>query len=384
MDIPANLDTWVLAGQSNMEGCGLLRDCAEPDPRVYCFSSAGEWGTACEPLHWFWESFTPVHQALIRPGLPEDQKHISDAELAEIQRRDRITGAGLGIPFGTYMADALGRPIGLIPASHGGTSLEQWSETLKDKGGSSLYGAMLERISRAGTQVKGILWYQGESDANDELAPTYAERFDRWIAALRSDLGMPNLPVIVIQIGRFSPTGDLDPKCWETIREALRTLPERVANTAMTTAVDLGLDDSIHISTDGHKRLGRRLARLALRLEGRTDILAGPRPVKLEHADIHWGMGALKLTCDGITGELAPRLNMGGFQLCNPDDTRCTENTVMDARVDPDNPNAIRMTLNFPMTDNQLLAYGKGINPYCNVTDSADMPLPAFTPMRVG
>jgi len=58
-----------------------------------------------EPLHRLWESFTPVHQDLLRPGLPPDCKHLLDAELAALEARDRKYGAGLGIAFGQAIPD---------------------------------------------------------------------------------------------------------------------------------------------------------------------------------------------------------------------------------------------------------------------------------------
>ena len=59
-------DVWVLAGQSNMQGCGWLEGVLQPDPRVWTFTSAGEWQIAAEPLHRLWESFTHVHQDFMR------------------------------------------------------------------------------------------------------------------------------------------------------------------------------------------------------------------------------------------------------------------------------------------------------------------------------
>ncbi len=47
-------DVWLLIGQSNMQGYGLLREATPPDPRVFNFSSAGTWETAQEPLHRLW------------------------------------------------------------------------------------------------------------------------------------------------------------------------------------------------------------------------------------------------------------------------------------------------------------------------------------------
>lgn len=113
-----NLDVWVLAGQSNGEGCALLAGALPPDPRVLAFTSAGAWTGAEEPLHRHWESFTPVHQALLRPGLPVEKRDWTDAALAEEASQTRKQGAGLGLAFGRAMADATGRPVGLIPAAH--------------------------------------------------------------------------------------------------------------------------------------------------------------------------------------------------------------------------------------------------------------------------
>ena len=44
-----------------------------------------------------------------------------------------------------------------------------------------------------------------------------------------------------------------------------RRLPERVPNTAVVSVIDLELDDLIHVGTQGLKRAGQRLARIAQR-----------------------------------------------------------------------------------------------------------------------
>ncbi|RYG32452.1 MAG: hypothetical protein EOO01_34235, partial [Chitinophagaceae bacterium] len=65
-----------------------------------------------------------------------------------------------------------------------------------------LYGAMLERIKLAGGTLRGVLWYQGESDADPVQSATYEERFESWVHALRADTGISDLPVIVVQLSR--------------------------------------------------------------------------------------------------------------------------------------------------------------------------------------
>ena len=94
---PGDLDVWVLAGQSNMQGCAWLHGALDPDPRIWTFSSAGRWELAAEPLHRLWESFTPVHQELMRPFIPEADRMLDDAELARREATTRKNGAGLGI-----------------------------------------------------------------------------------------------------------------------------------------------------------------------------------------------------------------------------------------------------------------------------------------------
>ena len=56
-----------------------------------------------------------------------------------------------------------------------------------------------------------------------------------------------------------------DPKGWNAVQDTQRTLPERVPNTAVVSVIDLELDDGIHVGTQGLKRAGQRLARVALR-----------------------------------------------------------------------------------------------------------------------
>src|SRR5262249_3739628 len=43
-------DIWILAGQSNMGGWGLLKTPIEPDLRIMAFRN-GEWSVAKEPMH---------------------------------------------------------------------------------------------------------------------------------------------------------------------------------------------------------------------------------------------------------------------------------------------------------------------------------------------
>src|SRR5262249_10137440 len=147
--------------------------------------------------------------------------------------------------------------------AHGGTSMAQWDPARKDEGGKSLYGSMIRQFRLAGGKVKGVLWYQGESDANGEASKRHSQGFAPFIRAGRSDFGPAQRPFYFVQIGRFVRGGD--PGGWDTVREGQRRLPERVPNTAVVSVIDLELDDAIHVGTQGLKRAGQRLARVAAR-----------------------------------------------------------------------------------------------------------------------
>jgi sialate O-acetylesterase len=371
-------DVWVMAGQSNMEGVGELSQALPPDERVWCHSSAGKWEIARDPLHRLWESFTPVDQALMRPGVPKEKQAWSDAELAAEQARTREWGGGLGIAFGKMMAEASGRPVGLIAAAHGATSLEDWNASRKSQGGHSLYGAMLERIARAGGVLRGVLWYQGESDAwNAAAGASYGERFAQWVAALRADLGRPDLPVLTVQLG-CTTLDSPNVGAWNTIRHQQYELPDRVPFVTVTSAVDLGLTDPIHVNARGLHRLGRRLARQALALAAGSRQGLGPRVKRVESVPSSTQQGTVRLVCEGVSGEWSPVDHMAGFMHLSAGGEPVPGNPVYNAFADPRDRTAILLRLNLPMQPGESIAYGQGLRPYCNVVDGADMPLCAF------
>ena len=129
-----------------------------------CGAEPGSWlryecGTlhirVCTALHWLVDSPDPVHS-----GDPKAR-----AAASAQAHKTRHKGAGLGLPFAVALVESTGVPVGLVACAHGGTSMEQWNPAKKEQGGKSLYGSMLRQVKLAGGKVKGVLWYQGESDA---------------------------------------------------------------------------------------------------------------------------------------------------------------------------------------------------------------------------
>ena len=121
---------------------------------------------------------------------------------------------------------------------------------------------MIRRVKATGLRPKGMLWYQGESDANEKDSKTYLDRFLAFAARLRADLGEPGLPILTVQIGRVTQWGDA--AGWDAMRETQRLVPTQCENVFVTTGVDGALADQIHLDLPAQRQLGERLARLAL------------------------------------------------------------------------------------------------------------------------
>lgn len=376
---PENADIWVMAGQSNMEGCGYITR-TEQDPNVFCFTTQHRWTIAKDPLHDLIGSAAPVDFALRKAMSPADIAAQGDAAIRTYWKaRNKGIGAGLGIAFGGAYARETGRPVGLIAAAHGGTSLAQWSHTKKNEGLSSLYGAMLERIRLAGGRLAGILWYQGESDASPESSATYRDRFIDWVKAVRADTGKPDLPVVTVQLGCVADAGR-NPYGWEKMREIQYALPEHIANAAVTSAIDLHLNDTIHIDAPGLERLGKRMARLALHLTGeRKDFPLGPKPAGMITRVNDRGLGETDITFAGVVGELLPRTGIHGFSVHTADGAAHPRARVSAVFRPEHKRNIITVRTNVPLAPGDVIAYGRGLMPPCTLTDAADMPVCAFT-----
>ena len=359
-------DLWILAGQSNMEGVGDLIDVEPPSPFVHSYQSREQWAIAEEPLHWLDESPYLVHHQLL---------YGRDAVPSELQPRDplRNKGAGLGISFGKELYSLTNVPIGLIPSAHGGTSMEQWNPQLRNEGGGSLYGATLQRFQHVGSSVAGILWYQGESEANPELIVEYPERLTALVDAFRADFGPPDLPFYYVQIGRVINAESLgwiwNRDGWNGIRERQRIWSATRPHTVMVASIDLELDDLIHIGTQGLKRLGKRLARAVV--DQRTpDIVT---------AQFEQEQSCIRLHFRDVQGNLQALGRPSGCTLRNAQGVE--QAIIYKIALEGD-------TILLHLTSNALPAdtyvwYGWGLDPYCNITDAHDTALPAFGPIPI-
>lgn len=356
-------DVWLLAGQSNMQGVGLLQDRPQPHDQVRAFYMDDRWDVAEEPVHNMYAAVDAVHEKLCGGALPPKNVH---------------TGVGPGHTFGLALRANRGVPQGLIACAHGGTSMSQWDPGTPDDTGASLYGALLRRYRKNGSSVAGMIWYQGESDAGPGVAEHYTDRMVNLISALRRDTQQPELPVCIVQLSRVvGPAGDRA-RAWNSIQDQQRLLPRQIDHLLTVPAIDLALDDGIHVSARGMRRLGRRLA---LAMEHLTNGDSQP-PIELAEitvSDDPRGMAIVDARFENVVGGLQAAGRPWGFSIGNDED----KNGVWDVQVEGD---TVRIGTNLSSLDAQLewLGYGKGLNPYCNITDEADRSLPVFGPVRIG
>lgn len=232
-------DLWIIAGQSNSAGYGRGPYCDPPELGVHLFRNSQTWALAAHPMNDATDTQHPVNRETANPGHSPY------------------------LHFGRLLLRELGHPIGLIQTALGGSPLSAWNPT---QGTAVLYENMLNCAKEAGGRVRGILWYQGESDTGtDADADAYAQRFCRAVEAWRAALGDAELPVLTVQLNRvFQPADEGVDRRWTQLREAQRQVAKNLKNAAVVPALDLSLSDLIHISPAGNLLLGERLARAAL------------------------------------------------------------------------------------------------------------------------
>ena len=125
----------------------------------------------------------------------------------------------------------------------------------------------LGRRRRAAGTIRGVLWHQGESDADAQAnAETYKARLTQMFKDLRTDLNLPELPIVVGQVGDFLPV-EKHPYV-ETVRAALRGMPEALPRVGYADAKGLtDKGDALHFTAASQVTFGTRYAEAMLTLQ---------------------------------------------------------------------------------------------------------------------
>lgn len=121
----------------------------------------------------------------------------------------------------------------------------KYADRLKNlnKAGSGLYNGMIYPISNY--QVKGTIWYQGESNAG--RPQIYASLLEALIKDWRELWNMPDMPFLLVQLPNFMEKNDSPSDSgWARIREAQLKTALNVPYTSLAVTYDVGEWNDIH------------------------------------------------------------------------------------------------------------------------------------------
>ncbi len=139
----------------------------------------------------------------------------------------------------------------------------------------TIYNGMIAPLTGYG--ARGVIWYQGESNANKQTSSDYEELLGSLVADWRTRWGQ-DLSFYWVQLANFKkPTtapGANDP--WTVVQDEMRRALKTIPNSGMAVINDVG--DAKDIHPRNKRAVGERLARLALAKNyGKKDLVfSGP------------------------------------------------------------------------------------------------------------
>ena len=163
-------------------------------------------------------------------------------------------------------------PVGIINAAVGGSMIETWLNQAPYKRGDN-YEHQIALL--AGYGLRGVVWYQGESNEKDGRA--YLPKLRSLILGWRDTWGQGEFPFYFVQLPAIGTSRDDNPAGGDGRAEIRQAQFEALAipNTGMSVAIDIG-DQREH--PPNKYDTGVRLARWALHRDyGKKDLVpSGP------------------------------------------------------------------------------------------------------------
>jgi sialate O-acetylesterase len=212
--------------------------------------------------------------------------------------------------FGKKLHGELDVPIGLINSSWGGSPIEPW--TVKEDGSSGkMYNGMIAPLQPM--SVRGVIWYQGETNVLHKNGFGYRDRMEALINGWRKTWDL-DLPFYFVQIAPWSgryEAGQL-PALWEA-----QTASLKIPRTGMIVTTDL-VDNIADIHPRNKVDVGDRLAlwALAKTYEMKDIVYSGPIYKSMKVVD---GKARLQFahSADGLKSRDGKPLNE--FQIAGAD-----------------------------------------------------------------
>jgi hypothetical protein len=220
---------FIMAGQSNMAGRGFV----EPmdtlsNERILSINSDGELVYAKEPFHWY---------------------------------EPNLTGLDCGMSFAQTLLKDLPQDVSILmlPVAIGGSSMSQWLGDSTYRG-VPLFTNFKEKVSLGDFygEIKGIIWHQGESDANERNIAKYPEHIKILFNSFRYVIENEQLPILMGELGSYSKTNEN----WQRINNAFHDFTDTEPHTYLINTQDLKhKGDYIHFNSEGQREIGKRFAK---------------------------------------------------------------------------------------------------------------------------
>lgn len=296
-------EVWIASGQSNMEfplrdatnSSGDIAACSDSQLRIYDMKTIAR----TDNVLWA-DSIIKATNRL---------EHYTETRWAAVEPENARNFSAVAYYFARQLRDSLQVPVGIICNAVGGSTCESWIDitTLEDKmpeallnwrrndylqpwaqgranqntgvenprsrhpyEPSYLFSAAIHPLGHY--PVKGMLWYQGESNAHntylhESLFPMLTESWRRYF-------NNSEMPIV------FAQLSSIDRPSWPMFRDSQRRLQKSIPGIYMAVTSDVG--DSLDVHPRMKRPVGERMARQALHnVYGYTHLLAqGPEPIK--------------------------------------------------------------------------------------------------------
>lgn len=369
-------DVWLCSGQSNMRGQGVAAEDAAganyPQIRVLSVNPSAESYDAAEPTETF-----EGYKAAWEVCTPDAAKHFSRVAF--------------------YFAETLHAqhkvPVGVIVSSFDGSSIEAWmpKDTLAalpeynvggtfrpawnlSWGGGQTpfvrYNAHIAPLAPAA--LRGVLWYQGESNANALTSIRYRDLLALMIRDWRRLWNNDALPFVVIQLHSFGKLDTARPPSdrrdtWMELAESQLAVARSVPHVGCAVTLDLAKEQSLH--PPDKKSIGRRAALIARKVAyGEELVASGPlyQAMKVEGDKVRVTFGQLGGGLEARGGEPLKYFAIAG------DDRKWS---WADAKIEGDTVVVSSPKVKAPVAIRY--AWGSG-QQEANLFNKAGLPAPAF------
>ena len=239
-----------------------------------------------------------------------------------------------------------------------------------------IFNSMINPIIPFG--IKGVIWYQGETNRFDPSPSDYDKLFATLITDWRTRWGRGDFPFLFVQLANFmAPTTQPVEESGLAMIRDLQQRTLKVPNTAMAVAVDIGEANDIHPRNKAD--VGHRLALAARKLVYGEDIEhSGPLydamsveadkiRIRFQHAKGLKIAANPKLFPDDTS--TAPA-ELQAFAICGADKKWVAAKAVIDGETVVVSSNEVKAPV--------AVRYGWANNPPCFLYNAADLPAAPF------